>query len=83
MFPPKTKAAQEFEYCGKPGFVWVLFWERNTCGRRRDSSGGEGGRDSMWETGGEGELQQSRAARAPVLGEARDAGELAGKDLLL
>lgn len=47
MFPPKTKAAQEFEYCGKLGFVWVLFWERNTCGWMRDSSGGEGRRQHV------------------------------------
>jgi len=40
-------------------------------------------RDSTWETGSEGELQHSQAARVLVLGEARDAGELAAKDLLL
>lgn len=74
MFPPKTKAAQEFECCGKPGFVWVLFWERNMCGWMRDSSGGEGGTQHV------GNRQRRGAA---VLGAAPEAGELAGKDLLL
>lgn len=67
MFPPKTKAAQEFEYCGKPGFVWVLFWERNMCGWMGDGSGGEGG-DSMWETDCGGNCSPGRAAPARVLG---------------
>lgn len=64
MFPPKTKAAQEFEYCGKPGFVWVLFWERNTCGRMRDSSGGEGGRQHVGNRRGRGAAAEPSCAGA-------------------
>lgn len=47
------------------------------CGWMRNSSGGEGGRQRV------GKRQPRGAARMPVLGEAQEAGELAGKDLLL
>lgn len=66
--PPKTKAAQEFVNCGKPGFVWVLFWERNMRGWMRDGSGGEGG-GSMWEKDWK-DLQPKQSYISSVLGAA-------------
>jgi len=80
MFPPKTKAAQEFVNCGKPGFVWVLFWERNMCGWMRDGSGGEGG-GSMWEKDRGGICSPGRATSA-VSWEQPENQRAAGKDLL-
>lgn len=59
------------------------YFGKEICvGRREAVQVGKEG-ESMRETGSEAELQHSQVAWMPVLGEAQEAGELAGKDLLL
>lgn len=81
-FHPKQRQLRNLNIVGWLALSGYYFGKEICVGRWEAVQVGKEG-ESMRETGSEVELQHSQVAWMPVLGEAQEAGELAGKDLLL